>query len=582
MAGSNVELIKEKLDIVEFLKGYLTLQPAGKNFKALCPFHHEKTPSFMISPDRQSWHCFGCALGGDAFAFLMRYENVEFGDALKMLAEKAGIELKYANSPDYKYSGLLYEINNEAKNFFRKELERSDAAKKYLAERGLSKETIEEFEIGWAPDQSDALNLYLIERNFYPDDIVRAGMAFKSERGLQLDRFRGRIMFPIHNHLGKVVGFTGRVLPQFDDGKMGNPSTGSGLAFAKYVNSPETPIFNKSKLLYGFWRSKNSIRETGSVFLVEGQMDFLMSYQVGVKNGVASSGTALTEDHLRTLRRLTDQMVLSFDNDEAGLAAGERAIDLAEKNDFNVRVVALGSAKDPAEAIQNNLAAFKKAFAEARPAPEFYFERYLKDFTNLPPHELHRQTGFTRNLRVVLGKIKNITSPVMQGAWIKEFADRLGIDERTLHEETDKLTAIVSPSVISREAAKETENEEKRVFSRAELLCQFLLASCIARNDFSIIEDSVPYLMEEYREILALLRKGIQSSEDKEVDGLMNLILLRAGEVKDDEIADVKKFLAEEHAKGKRQELTAAVKKAEAQGDEASILLALQEFNKQS
>src|SRR3989338_4686092 len=241
----------------------------------------------------------------------MKYENVEFGESLKILAEKAGVELKRVSPAEYKHLGLLYDINEKAKEFYKRELETSKIAKEYISKRGLSDETIDEFEIGFAPTGSEALILNLLKSGFHADDILRAGLSFRTERGLSFDRFRGRVMFPIHNHFGKTVGFTGRVLPQFDDGKSG-----------KYVNSPETPIFNKSKLLYGFFKSKNSIRDLKTAFLVEGQMDFLMSWQAGVKNVVASSGTALTEDHLRTLRRLADQLIVSFDHDDAGWQAG--------------------------------------------------------------------------------------------------------------------------------------------------------------------------------------------------------------------------------------------------------------------
>lgn len=293
MPSSTTELIKEKLDIVQFLRGYLNLQPAGKNFKASCPFHKEKTPSFMVSPERQSWHCFGCGLGGDIFGFVMRYENLEFGEALRILAEKAGVELRRLDPAEHKYTGLLFELQNAAKEFYIKALTSTPVVKKYLVGRQLKPETIDEFELGWAPNEPEALSMHFLNRGYAPDDILRAGLAVKTERGLLLDRFRGRIMFPIHNHFGKVVGFTGRLLPQFENENVG-----------KYVNSPETPIFNKSRLLYGFWKSKNSIHDAGSVFLVEGQMDFLASWQAGVKNAVATSGTALTADHLRVLRHL--------------------------------------------------------------------------------------------------------------------------------------------------------------------------------------------------------------------------------------------------------------------------------------
>src|SRR3989338_1967261 len=275
MACSTTELIKEKLDVVDFIRGYLNVKPGGKNFKACCPFHKEKTPSFMVSPERQSWHCFGCGAHGDVFGFLMQHENLEFGEALRVLAEKTGVELKRLNPAEYKFPGLLYEINSSATDFFKKSLQSFPRGKKYLEERGLTQNTIEEFDLGWAPPETEALSLHFLNSGYTPEDIIRAGLSIRTERGLLLDRFRGRIMFPIHNHMGKVVGFTGRILPEYDREGIG-----------KYVNSPESPIFAKSKILYGFSKSKSFIKEANSAFLVEGQMDFLMSWQVGVKNAV--------------------------------------------------------------------------------------------------------------------------------------------------------------------------------------------------------------------------------------------------------------------------------------------------------
>src|SRR3984957_1122972 len=277
MPSSTTDLIKSKLDIVEFIRGYVVLTPAGKNFKGLCPFHKEKLPSFMVSPDRQSWHCFGCGIGGSVFDFVMKYDKVEFGEALRILAEKAGVELRRENPAEYRYGGLLYDLNDAAKNYFRRAFAAAPVAREYLTKRGLSPEIIEEFEIGWAPNEPEGLSMHLLNSGTAPQDLMQAGLSIKTERGLMLDRFRGRIMFPIHNHTGKVVGFTGRILPQLDRGDMG-----------KYVNSPETPIFQKSKLMYGFWKTKDTIREAKSAVLVEGQMDFLMSWQAGVKNVIAS------------------------------------------------------------------------------------------------------------------------------------------------------------------------------------------------------------------------------------------------------------------------------------------------------
>jgi DNA primase len=560
MAGTPSELIKEKLDVVEFLKGYLPLTPAGKNFKALCPFHKEKTPSFMVSPERQTWHCFGCNLGGDIFAFLMRYENLEFGEALRILAEKAGIELKRVSPAEYKYVGLLYDLNEAAKKFFQKRLEESLIAKKYLAERGLKKETIEEFEIGFAPNEPDTLTIHFLNAGNSPDDLLRAGLSFKTERGMQLDRFRGRIMFPIHNHVGKVVGFTGRILPQLETAEIG-----------KYVNSPETPIFQKSKLLYGFFKTKNFIREAGSAFLVEGQMDFLMSWQAGVKNVIASSGTALTPDHLRVLRRLTDQLVLSFDSDAAGSEAGERAIDLAEANDFNVQVAAFAGYKDPAEAVQADPGSAAKAIQNAKPAPEFYFDKYLSK----GGAERHGRE-YLKNLRAVLGKIKTIASPVERSFWFKELSRRVGVEEKTLIEEAEKLEG---KKIGSRQIAAEAAEGLEQKFSRRELLGQRLLSAAVARNDFAILDGLASCLGASCQRIYEILKKGERKATNPAEDELINLIVLRGESLIDSEIEELKSYLKREYCKDRRRELTALVREAEASGDEIKLQSALEEVN---
>ncbi len=283
--SDTTELIKGKIDIVEFIRSYVALAPAGKNLKGLCPFHKEKTPSFIVSPDRQVWHCFGCGAGGDVIGFLMRYENLEFLEALKVLADKVGVSIRLSGSSDQKKYEVLFEINRVAKDFFVATLneDMGRPALQYLLDRGLKKETIDEFEIGLAGPNSDALVRHLTKAGYSVTDIERAGLSIKTERGTYWDRFRGRIMFPLVNHFGKVIGFTGRVMPGAESEKVG-----------KYVNSPETPIFNKSKLLFGFFKTKNAIREADMAVLVEGQMDFLMTYQDGIKNVVATSGTALT------------------------------------------------------------------------------------------------------------------------------------------------------------------------------------------------------------------------------------------------------------------------------------------------
>lgn len=562
MPNSTVEQIKEKLDVAEFLKGYLTLQPAGKNFKALCPFHREKTPSFMISPDRQSWHCFGCNIGGDIFSFLMRYENIEFAEALKILAEKAGIELQRVSPADYRLFGLLYDLNDAAKEFYIRELKNSEVAINYLKSRGLKPETAAEFEIGFAPSSFEALNLYLLNLGNRPDDILRAGLAVKSEKGIQFDRFRGRIMFPIRNNLGKVVGFTGRVLPEFDNGQSG-----------KYINSPETAIFNKSKIIYGFSKAKDFIRESKSVLLVEGQMDMIMAWQSGIKNVVACSGTALTLDHLRALKRFTDQILISFDTDEAGLVAGERAIDLAENMDFNVKVVAFKGFKDAAEAAQADPEKLKEYVSAAIPALKFYFERYLSKTGSFDNREA------LNNLRVVLAKIKNISSPVEQNYWLKELGVATGVPEKTLNEETEKLTIKSSAPVADMVTASSQPADFIKTLTRWDIVCQRFLSALFEQGNFELAGNAVSYLKPEYQDVLEILKRGEKKSVNPTLDRLLELVMLRSETVMPDEVVALKNNLLSEYLKEKRQEVTEKIKRAETAKDESALESALTELH---
>jgi DNA primase len=571
MPSSTTELIKSKLDVADVLRGYITLIPAGKNFKARCPFHNEKTPSFIVSPDRQTWHCFGCSLGGDIFTFVMKHENMEFGEALRFLAEKAGVELRTQNPAEYRYTGLLYDLNEAAKRYFVKSLANAAVAKKYLEERGLTQETIETFELGWAPNEPEGLSMALLNGGAAPQDIVQAGLSIKTDRGLMLDRFRGRIMFPIHNHLGKVVGFTGRILPQLDTGNLG-----------KYINSPETPIFQKSKLIYGFWKSKEGIREAKSAFLVEGQMDFLMSWQAGVKNVIASSGTALTADHLRSLYRLAQELILSFDNDVAGSDAAERAIDLAEANDFTVKIATFKGVKDAADAVKADPTSVARVIADAVPAPEFYFQKYLP--SNL--RELQSREGLER-LRVILGKLKHISSPVERGFWMKELSRRTEISEQTLQEESNK-TDIASSGPGSQQfdrRAREDQQEEapKRQLSRQERMCEALLAIGLALGSFDFMEDCAVYLSPTQKEILALLKSGARRSDDPALDSAINFIALQIPETPDfKDVENIKAELAKEYYKERRHILTLAIRNAEAHGDEKELAAALKELQELS
>lgn len=570
---SPVQQIKDKLDIAEFIRSYVPLQPAGKNFKANCPFHREKTPSFIVSPERQTWHCFGaCSEGGDIFKFLMKHENIEFYEALKILAEKAGIELKKTGVQEYRQFGVLYEINETAKEFFKKQLAASEKVFNYLKSRGLKKETIDEFELGLGSSSYDNLTVHLIKAGYNVKDIERAGLNFKTERGSYVDRFRGRIMFPIFNHFGKVVGFSGRILPELDSGETG-----------KYINSPETPIFLKSKILYGFHKAKNSAREKKSAVLVEGQMDFLMSWQDGLKNAVATSGTALTAEHLKLLRRYVDELVLCFDSDEAGLNAAEKSIDLAHAEDFSVKILSLGNYKDPAEAALKEPGFMEKADANAETAMEFYFSRYLRSDKE---REAGGTGGFKNNIRIILGKIKNLASAVERFHWLKKAAELTGVREEALIEEMNKLgkagAAIRKTAEIKNHPAS-----NNRQLSRRELISErFAVLLAADGNLEKEFEGYLNYFPDSYRSLIEsfILKK---EPEGEFLKNLFNFISLRSaagpaisGEQAAAECRELLKQLKSEYLKEIKGKLSADLRAAEKEGNEEKIAAILKEFDK--
>ncbi|MCL5733655.1 MAG: DNA primase [Patescibacteria group bacterium] len=563
MSSSVVDEIKEKLNIVDFLRGYLTLQPAGKNFKALCPFHHEKTPSFMIFPDRQSWHCFGCSLGGDVFSFVEKYENVEFGEALRILADKAGVDVRKTNPAEYRYFQVLYNLNEEAKKFFKNQL-KEPANKKawdYLISRGLTPETIAEFEIGFAPPGFESLTINLNKFKYSIEDIIRSGLSFKTERGMVMDRFRNRIMFPLQNNFGKTIGFTGRLLPEFDDGKTG-----------KYVNSPETPIYSKSKFLYGLYKSKSFIREEGAI-IMEGQMDYLMSWQAGIKNCVATSGTALTSDHLSLLSRLTDKLIFSFDNDEAGFAALERAIDLAANQDFSIKVLNFPKElKDPAELAQKDPDKLKSVIKLAEPAMEFYFRRYLPQGKEFEIGEKKKR------VRAVLSKIKKISSPIEREYWLKEFSKRAGIEIKTLTDEMEKL--VVSESPVAADVLNTPPQENKKI-SHWDLISNRLLALLQAGGDWRKGEDIYTFLPVRHQKALEILKSGQHKSDDPSVDLIIEQAFLLPEQPEDleKELADLKKQLVKTYFIERKNIVKEKIRNAEVSGKVKELESAVSEFD---
>lgn len=567
-----IEEIKNKLDIVDVIGSYIQLTQAGKNFKALCPFHKEKTPSFIVSPERQSWHCFGaCNQGGDVISFVMKYENLEFFEALEVLAKKAGIELKRISPSSQKEFGVLYDINALAKDYFVGQ--RSDPlALEYLYKRGLKEEILDEFEIGYAPNKVDDLTRYLVNAGFDVADIQRAGLTFKTEKKTFVDRFRGRIIFPIYNTFGKIVGFSGRILPVFDDGQLG-----------KYVNSPETPIFNKSKVLYGLHKTKQNIRDTKTAILVEGQMDFLMLYQDGVTNVAATSGTALTWHHLEVLKKLANNLVLSFDNDDAGMIAAERAIDMAHSLDFNVSIFILENAKDAAEYIQKNPGSIKRLIdSKSISALDFYFRRYLENISD---------SEIKKNARHILEKVFYIYSPTEQSLWIKKIAQKIGVPESALFEEFNILKSKRKTNVNLNEPLQ-SESKAGSNFdlkTRAERIAfEIIMLALADESQIAKLDDYKTFFPERFLKVIDFLRG--EKIDDPKIKELADIAQMKSSLLYGDidleripyEINVLVKELKKEFYKEKRDILLKEIKLAEKSGDKEKSIKLLKEFDELS
>lgn len=420
---SQTEEIKSKIDIVDLVGSYVRLQRAGANFKALCPFHGEKTPSFNVSPARGIWHCFGCGLGGDIFEFVQKIEGVEFVDALKTLADRAGVELKREDPQFRTERNRQFALLEEAAKFFEENL--NGEPLKYLKKRGLEDETIKTFRLGYAADEWRALSGYLKERGFANGEIEKSGLVVKNQRDFY-DRFRGRIMFPIFDYNGRVVAFGGRIFPEKENE-------------AKYVNSPETLLYSKSKILYGLNKSKQEILRTGICVLVEGYMDMIMSYQAGVRNVVAVSGTALTAEQLKSIRRLAEKLIAAFDVDTAGEGAAKRGISLALEQEFDVRVAgALGEGmKDPADAAAKSPEIWQKAVAASRHIVEFYMDSVLKKYQ---PSSPEAKRAFQKTVLPVVAAL----SELERAHWVREVGNVLSVKEEAIWSALQRISTSIN------------------------------------------------------------------------------------------------------------------------------------------
>jgi DNA primase len=417
-----IDNILDRSDIVEVLSDYVQLKRSGRNFKACCPFHNEKTPSFVVSPDKQIYHCFGCHEGGNVIDFLMKHESLEFPEAVRMLASKAGVEIPETTSRSGEgesVSSRIHEANKVAGAFYRDILnsERGGNARKYLNSRGITGQTISTFGLGYAPDEWEALSRHCRSKKISGEILRKAGLTVPSDKGRNdYDRFRSRIIFPIYNERDTIVAFGGRVM----DNKL-----------PKYINSPETPVYSKSNILYGLNFAKKGIREKGYAVLVEGYLDVIMPFQYGVINAVATSGTALTLRQVDILKKYTDTVVMVFDSDQAGEAASLRGLEILIENGLKVKVATLPKGDDP------------DSFVSREGSGPFYaVVENAKTLFDYKLDLLFAQKGKKDIGAIVDGMlptIAKISNAVIQSDYMRTLAEKLGIHEASLRVEMGKI-----------------------------------------------------------------------------------------------------------------------------------------------
>lgn len=566
-----VEEIKRRIDIVDLISSYLTLQKAGSNYRAVCPFHQEKTPSFMVSPEKQIWHCFGCSEGGDIFSFVMKMENLEFPEALKMLADRAGVKLERRkftaeDKPDRK--SRLFQINNLIARAFHQILMTHPSgklAREYLQKRGLSNQTIKEFMIGYAPSSSQAMHQWLKKKNFTDEEIQNAGSP---------DRFFRRIVFPIRDVMGNVLGFTGRVLDSKQE--------------PKYLNTPETIIFHKSRLLYNLDKARGFIKQEKATVVVEGQMDVIASFQAGVKNVVASSGTALTDEHLRLLYRYTPNIIFAFDSDTAGLLTAKKAYEMAIVEGFNVKMVSLSEYKDPGEMIEKDPSLWPKQVSLAKPVIDWYFDlAFQKQMAQSQELTAQKKKEIAREILPIIQKIPD---RIEQAHYTGLLAKRLEVKEEAVfdtlaHLKEKKTNPSNSNTIVSSKPKPSAEDLLigillKKPAKIKEVQTKIKVYDIINKELQEIYSHLLKLYNQSDQDILARLKKGTNRQTQNKVDDLI-LVVNRLEKTEEDFETDFPQLVAK--IKGNNRETLKSyyaeeIKKAESKNDLVRLKQLIKEF----
>ena len=499
---SQLEEIKNRLNVLDVVGSYIKLTKTGVNYRGICPFHSEKGPSFFVSPNRQMWKCFGCGKGGDVFTFIKEIEGVEFGDALKILAQKAGVELKRMNPQLQTERQRLYEICDISTSFFEKQLGNSDwgkKAKEYLLKRGISEDSIKKWRLGYSPDTWQGLSDFLVGKGYSREEIVKAGLAVQSEKGNNpYDRFRGRIVFPIFDLNSQVIGFGARIFKEADKKET-----------AKYINTPQTLLYDKSNVLYGINYGKVAIRKNNQCVLTEGYTDAIMAHQAGFENTVAVSGTALTPRHLNLLKRYSDNLLLSFDMDLAGDTATKRGINLAESQGFNIKVINSYAEKDPADIILEDPQKWESSVKEARSIMDYYFDSAFAKFDKTTP------SGKKEIGKIVLPAIKRLQNKIEQSHWVQKLAGMLSVKEEAVLDEMRNMKIENVYSGQQENSPKKIDSKNLTTLGRKKLLEDKVMSLLLKDPDnFNLIEEDHLNLFDEKTKDFIKQAKNIKPGDD--------------------------------------------------------------------
>lgn len=470
MSDNQIEEVKGKTDIVSLISEYIELKKAGRNYKANCPFHGEKTPSFMVSPELQIFKCFGCDAKGDVFTFLERHEGMEFGEALKYLADKASVKLISFKPTETSEKEKIIEINKSALSLYDYVLTSHPKGKKALdyliKERGLDLETIKLFKIGFSPEDFNALNNFLTNKKKYKEtELSKAGLLV----GRGIDRFRGRVIFPLMDHRDNIIGFAGRILPWVKQDA------------GKYINSPDTPAYHKSKVLYGLNITKSYIRDLKFAVVVEGELDMISTYKAGIKNVIAIKGSALTEDQVRLIGRFCKKIILCLDSDFAGDEAAKRGAILAENLGFEVRVAHLEGYKDPDEIARKDIESYKKAIDKAIPIWDFLINSSVKKY-GLSTGEEKKKIS-----QEIVPVLASIEDKIVQAHYVEILARKLSVPVEAVFSQMEKNQPKVK--------ANETDIIQKQEKTRRQLLEEKLLVNAISQKSKKIFEKEIKKLI---------------------------------------------------------------------------------------